>query len=245
MELSGSVARGTADQWSDLDLKIITTPEGFESFLSDWQSWLERITPTVFARRPIAPFIVNTLTPDGLTLDLAIYSGQAPAEPTGPARYPVGLLSSRKFDDLGDALEYAVEEELRGLAGPFITLIQREEHMRHLTGVPHILGLLATVFLAETGSRPRPSNGTGLQRTAARHSGRARLRYQPPEMACSPSVSPWPNCWSSEPGLSTSAMTDVGRGSSLRWPEIDLKESSDSTSVIGCTSRTARAEPRC
>lgn len=154
VELSGSVARGTADQWSDLDLKIITTPEGFESFLSDWQSWLERITPTVFARRPIAPFIVNTLTPDGLTLDLAIYSGQAPAEPTGPARYSVGLLSSRKFDDLGDALEYAVEEELRGLVGPFITLIQRDEHMRHLTGVPHILGLLATVFLTETGSPP-------------------------------------------------------------------------------------------
>ena len=63
-------------------------------------------------------------------------------------------MSSRQFDDLGDALEYAAEEQLRGLAGPFITLIQRNEHMRHLTGVPHILGLLTTVFLAETGSPP-------------------------------------------------------------------------------------------
>jgi hypothetical protein len=154
VELSGSVALGTADQWSDLDLKVITTPEGFESFLSDWWIWVARITPTVFARRPIAPFIVNTLTTDGLTLDIAIYSGEAPPEYAGPARYSVGLLSSRQFDDLGDALEYAVEEQLRGLAGPFITLIQRDEHMRHLTGVPHILGLLTTVFLAETGSPP-------------------------------------------------------------------------------------------
>lgn len=154
VELSGSVALGTADQWSDLDLKIITTPEGFESFLADWKTWVARITPTVFARRPIAPFIVNTLTGEGLTLDMAIYSGEAPQEYTGPAQYSVGLLSSRLFDNLGDALEYAVEEQLRGLTGPFITLIQRSEHLRHLTGVPHVLGLLTTVFLAETGSPP-------------------------------------------------------------------------------------------
>ena len=43
---------------------------------------------------------------------------------------------------------------MRGMAGPFISLVQREEHMRHLAGVPHLLGLLTTVFLAETGARP-------------------------------------------------------------------------------------------
>jgi predicted nucleotidyltransferase len=159
VELSGSLARGTADQWSDLDLKIITTPEGYDSFLSDWRLWVARITPTVFARRPIAPFIINTLTPEGLTLDMAVYSGEPP--PNLPARYSVGLLSSAQFDDLGDALEYAVEEQFRGLAGPFITLIQRDEHLRHLTGVPHILGLLTTVFLAETGAPPPAKQWNG------------------------------------------------------------------------------------
>jgi predicted nucleotidyltransferase len=73
VELPGSLARGTADRWSDLDLKIITTPEGYDSFLSDWKIWVARITPTVFARRPIAPFIINTLTPEGLTLDMAVF----------------------------------------------------------------------------------------------------------------------------------------------------------------------------
>lgn len=154
VQLSGSVADGTADKWSDLDIKIATTPEDFESFLRDWKIWVAEITPTVFARRPIAPFIINTLTPDGLTLDMAVYSGEVPAQYTGPHLYSVGLLSSQKFDDLGNALEYAVEEQLRSLAGPFITLIQRNEHLRHLTGVPHILGLLTTVFLADTGSLP-------------------------------------------------------------------------------------------
>jgi Nucleotidyltransferase domain len=154
VELSGSLARGTADQWSDLDLRIITTPDGFDSFVGDWKVWLAEITPTVFARRPIAPFIVNTLTTDGLTVDIAVYSGEAPPENAGADRYAVGQLASGQFADLGDALEYATEEQLRGLAGPFISLIRREEHLRHLTGVPHILGLLTTVFLAETGLPP-------------------------------------------------------------------------------------------
>jgi Nucleotidyltransferase domain len=148
----GSVAAGTADQWSDLDLAIVTEPGHHEEFISDWPNWLERITPTVFARTPVAPFIINTITDEGLTLDLVIWRGEAPARrpPTG---YPVGFASTR-FGNIRDALEYAVAEQLRGLAGPFISLIQRGEHLRHLTGVPHVLGLLTTVFLAETGEAP-------------------------------------------------------------------------------------------
>lgn len=150
--LSGSVGAGTADQWSDLDLAIVTEPGHHDEFISDWPNWLERITPTVFARTPVASFIINTITDDGLTLDFVIWSGEAPAfrPPTG---YPVGF-SRTRFDNISDALEYAVAEQLRGLAGPFISLIQRGEHLRHLTGVPHVLGLLTTVFLAETGEAP-------------------------------------------------------------------------------------------
>jgi Nucleotidyltransferase domain len=150
--LGGSVGAGTADQWSDLDLAIVTEPDHHDEFISDWPNWLERITPTVFARTPIAPFIVNTVTDEGLTLDLVIWSGDAPASRPRTG-YPVGFASSR-FDNVRDALEYAVAEQLRGLAGPFISLIQRGEHLRHLTGVPHVLGLLTTVFLAETGEAP-------------------------------------------------------------------------------------------
>jgi Nucleotidyltransferase domain len=148
----GSVGAGTADQWSDLDLTIVTDPARHDEFVSDWPHWLERITPTVFARTPIAPFIVNTITDQGLTLDLVVWSGEAPAyrPRTG---YPVGF-SSTRFGSIRDALDYAVAEQLRGLAGPFISLIHRGEHLRHLTGLPHVLGLLTTVFLAETGEAP-------------------------------------------------------------------------------------------
>jgi hypothetical protein len=156
----GSVGAGTADAWSDLDLEVISHAEHHDAFLADRDEWLAAITPTVFARTPIAPFVINTVTTDGLTLDIAVWSGAAPDWPTPPVRYPVGMLSSTQFDALGPALEYAVAEQLRGLAGPFISLLRRQEHLRHLTGVPHLLGLLTTVFLAETGQVPPGKHGT-------------------------------------------------------------------------------------
>jgi hypothetical protein len=64
-------------------------------------------------------------------------------------------MSSTRFAEVGSALEYAVAEQLRGMAGPFISLLNRDEHLKHLAGVPHLLGLLTTVFLAETGA-PMP-----------------------------------------------------------------------------------------
>lgn len=153
VEVGGSIGAGTADEWSDLDLTVFVRADALHTFLGEWPRWLAAITPTVFARTPIAPFILNTVTADGLTFDVVVYpSGQS--LPQRQPRYSVGLLSQRSFDDLGDALDYALAEQLRGLAGPFISLVLRDEHVRHLMGVPHILGLLTTVFLAETGSPP-------------------------------------------------------------------------------------------
>jgi hypothetical protein len=151
--VSGSIAEGTADVWSDLDVQIVAEVDAYEGFLNEWPTWLSAITATAFARTPIAPFIINTVTSDGLTFDLAVFAGRAPA-PFRAEGYTVGLLSRQPQPTLANALEYAVAEQLRGLAGPFITLLRRNEHMRHLTGLPHILGLLTTVFLAENEAGP-------------------------------------------------------------------------------------------
>jgi hypothetical protein len=152
--VSGSIARGTADECSDLDVQIITTPDAFDEFLSEWPAWLAAVTPTVFARSVLAPFIINTVTAEGLTFDLAVHAGSAPPSFSHSTEYVVGLLSRRTFASISDALEYAVAEQLRGLVGPFITLLERDENMFHLTGVPHVFGLLTTVFLAESGAIP-------------------------------------------------------------------------------------------
>ncbi|MGI8793832.1 MAG: hypothetical protein ACR2H3_11775 [Acidimicrobiales bacterium] len=152
--VGGSVATGTADAWSDLDLQVAVRAGDYEGFLADWEAWLADITATVFARRPITPFIVNSLTPDGLTLDISVYADALPPPFVAPTQYTAGMLSFNRYDTAVEAMQYAVEEQLRGLAGPFVTLIQREEHVRHFTGVPHIVGGLTAVFLAETGAAP-------------------------------------------------------------------------------------------
>lgn len=153
VRVTGSVAAGTADAWSDLDLQVVAHADGYDALLAEWPRWLAEITPTVFARTPLAPFIINTVTDDGLTVDLAIFKGEA-FEFSPPADYTVGMLAGQRFAQVGDALEYAVAEQLRGMAGPFVSLVQRGEHLRHLAGVPHLLGLLTTVFLAELGAPP-------------------------------------------------------------------------------------------
>jgi hypothetical protein len=158
--LSGSVGKGTADRWSDLDLVVVAHADRFDEFLADWPQWLHRVTPTVFARTPIAPFVINSVTEQGLTLDLVVHKGEVIDFPM-PAGYAVGLLGNVRFADIGPALEYAVNEQLRGISGPFISLVQREEHLRHLTGVPHLIALLTTVFLAENGGAPLGKHWNG------------------------------------------------------------------------------------
>jgi predicted nucleotidyltransferase len=161
VQIGGSVGAGTADAWSDLDLVVVTHAEHHDDFLADRDAWLAAITPTVFARTPIAPFVINTVTDEGLTFDISVWADAAPEWPTPPVRYAVGLLSSTQFEHIADALEYAVAEMLRGMNGPFISLLEREEHLRHLTGVTHLLGLLTTVFLAETGAVPPGKHWNG------------------------------------------------------------------------------------
>jgi hypothetical protein len=148
--VGGSIGAGTADQWSDLDLEVVARADDHAALVAAWPEWVAEITPTVFARTPIAPFIINTVTDAGLTFDIAVFAGEKPAFPPRGGAYVVGQLSSTPFAERGAALEYAVAEQLRGLTGPFVSLVQRDEHMRHLAGVPHLLGLLTTVFLAET-----------------------------------------------------------------------------------------------
>lgn len=75
--LSGSVAKGSADAGSDLDLMIAIRDEDLRSYADNWRDWLAGITPTLLARElPFAPGSFYSLTPDCLRLDVV-------AEPVG------------------------------------------------------------------------------------------------------------------------------------------------------------------
>lgn len=48
--LAGSLATGTADAGSDLDLIVTVADDAFDDFAARWREWLAGITPTVVAR---------------------------------------------------------------------------------------------------------------------------------------------------------------------------------------------------
>lgn len=48
--LSGSLAKGTADGGSDLDIVLAVRDEDFDDFAADWRDWLATITPTLIAK---------------------------------------------------------------------------------------------------------------------------------------------------------------------------------------------------
>jgi hypothetical protein len=64
------------------------------------------------------------------------------------------MMSGRRFTEFAPAVEYAVQERLRCLAGPGIRFSKRGDHVSHMGGLGHTMGLLTTVLLAETGVVP-------------------------------------------------------------------------------------------
>ncbi len=148
VDVHGSIATQTADKWSDLDLKVIVREADLASVVGESASFIDAISPTVLADSPLAPFIVNAVTTDGLTLDVSFWADNAPEWPL-PTGLQVGFLSGRRYDNYPDAVTYAVNESLRGLAGPLIKFLQRGQHITHFMGLGHTLSLLITVLLAE------------------------------------------------------------------------------------------------
>lgn len=148
VQVHGSVATDTADEWSDLDLKVIVRDDDHKAVVDEWKSFVDAITPTVFAQRPIAPVVVNCITAEGLVLDVSFFLDSFRDFPM-PDGLGVGLLSGQRHFDYPSAVDYAVNESLRGMTGPLPKFLRRGEHVAHFMGVGHTLSLLQAVLLAE------------------------------------------------------------------------------------------------
>jgi Polymerase beta, Nucleotidyltransferase len=69
--LSGSLAKGTADGGSDLDIVVAIRDTDFDEFVDHWREWLATITPTLLARElPFAPGCFYTTTTGCERLDV-------------------------------------------------------------------------------------------------------------------------------------------------------------------------------
>jgi predicted nucleotidyltransferase len=81
--LGGSLARGTADDWSDIDLHLaVDDPGAF-----DTPVWVAAVTPTVLVDEIVGvPGAHVVLTPDLLHVDVVVHHTDEPQDETKPAR---------------------------------------------------------------------------------------------------------------------------------------------------------------
>jgi len=152
--LGGSLAAGTADAYSDVDLRVAVVDDAFDAFVADWPGLPERLAPTVMRRRvgtPESP-IVTAITPEWLRFDVAIARGSAPERagdrvlfdrrPSAPTEAPAPR------PDPASRLPGLVEEFLRVL-GLWRVVHGRGERVLMAQGAGLLRWSLVELFLIE------------------------------------------------------------------------------------------------
>ena len=81
--LSGSLARGSADAASDLDLILAVADDGFDEFVDGWSRWLQKVAPMLIAKEiPGSRLIAYAMTEDFCRIDVVIEAvGHLPESP--------------------------------------------------------------------------------------------------------------------------------------------------------------------
>lgn len=155
--LSGSLGRGTADAWSDVDLIAFVAPEHREAVMDGWRGTLETIAPIVFFNRlPWAP-VLNAITDTWLRCDLQV---STPAETRGMTQDRYKVLFDH--DGLYAALPPTSPEpttepqKLFGTITEFVRVLGllhvadgRREYELAVTGTGMLRGLLTTLLIEE------------------------------------------------------------------------------------------------
>lgn len=165
--LSGSLAKGTADGGSDLDILLAVRDGDFEEFAAGWREWLTTITPTLLARElPSARGSFYSTTTGCERLD--VVCEPVSKLPASPHRYRRVVFDRDGLDaavsaphpvpgpDL-DRLRWIVEEFFRIEAiAPFM-LNQRRDYLVVVNGVQMMQRMLYDVFVEC--NQPQPPMG--------------------------------------------------------------------------------------
>ncbi len=158
--VTGSLARGLADAYSDVDVLIAVRDADFRDFVERWRDLLDRVSPTVLARRigPDDAPILNAITPDWVRFDIVIHPAANPRPRAGAAELlfdrdgideRVRAVPAPQRDPLA-RLPFLVEEFIRGL-GLLPIVIGRDELLVAMFGVAILRNHLIDLLLLENG----------------------------------------------------------------------------------------------
>jgi predicted nucleotidyltransferase len=76
--LTGSLGRGNADRYSDIDLNLWLDAANLDQFRQETEKWLNELRPLVLFTWMFHDRMANSLTVDGLRIDLWLHTHSAP-----------------------------------------------------------------------------------------------------------------------------------------------------------------------
>jgi predicted nucleotidyltransferase len=162
--LAGSYGRGTADEWSDVDLIAVAQPEHHAALAARWREALNAVTPIVFwneLNRGV--LVINAISDEWLRCDLTIAArdsfGRRAKNLVRPLIDRIGL-----YDTLPDTLppkqpdagtvRYLIHEFIR-MIGLLPVAAGRGEYVTMVLGVGMMRGLLETLLMQDV-THPDP-----------------------------------------------------------------------------------------
>jgi hypothetical protein len=157
--LEGSVGRGTADRYSDLDLHLLLRPADRPAFVSGAEAWLGAIWPLVLFNSLFGGQMLTALTAQGLRLDLW---PQVEAPLLDPDRVRV-LLDRDQVLSFGPSSPPDPAQTARQLVGVISefwrclsllpAVIGRGERLVAVSGLSVELNLVTELLIARSGQR--------------------------------------------------------------------------------------------
>jgi hypothetical protein len=157
--LGGSLATGTADVHSDVDLNVAVTDDHLETWRDSWAAAVERCAGPLLATHPIGGNVVGgfCLTANWEHIDLVVHAASALGQPN-PCRIlhdPAGLLEER-LDGITRGDPWFPTDEVTlflYLLGNLAVTLGRDELTVAQGGVGALRDLLVGLMLAENGVR--------------------------------------------------------------------------------------------
>lgn len=162
--LSGSFGRGTADEWSDVDLLAVVGKDDQRGVADRWRAALNALVPVVYWNElERGGFLINAVTEDWLRCDLNMVE---PGHIGQRARNTVAPLIDRDgvYDGLPaalppkspnpHALRYQINEFIR-ILGLMPVVVGRGEHLTGVMSNGLLRGLLTDLFMLDV-SNPDP-----------------------------------------------------------------------------------------
>jgi predicted nucleotidyltransferase len=166
--LTGSMATGVDDEWSDVDVLLVAAEADLDSVVKVWQASIDRIAPTIHVLTLFGR-IISAVTSTWERFDLAFAGPAALAarDPGGLKRLfarpgataPTGIAQAPRTPTPA-SIEALVREFLRVL-GLTPVVIHRNDRVLLLDGLVLLRSLLVDLMLAENG---KSRNDSGLKR---------------------------------------------------------------------------------